>query len=145
MRAGNPVALVADFEAFSAHTGAPRFLRQQHPTGWREAAGPPGGTRRPNISQAPAFLLCAACSPSPFNNLLLIPPTRFQRAAYFNASNLFDQIVSMDLCVCAPAHTARVSGGLPVCVRVCACVRALLACGVLRQPSGAALWSVTFV
>lgn len=131
------------------NTGAPRFLRQRHPTGWREAAGPPGGTRRPNISQAPAFLLCAACSPSPFNNPLFIPPTRFQRAAYFNASNLFDQIVTIDLCVCvrALAHTARVSGGLPVCVRVpvCVCVHALLACGVLRQPSGAVLWSVTFV
>lgn len=100
------------------NTGAPRFLRQRHPTGWREAAGPPGGTRRPNISQAPAFLLCAACSPSPFNNLLFIPPTRFQRAAYFNASNLFDQIVTIDLCVCACTYRSCQRG--PSCVCVCA-------------------------
>lgn len=67
--------------------------------------------------------------------------TGFQRAAYFNASNLFDQIVSVDSRVCVCSHTRLVFGGA-LSARVCACV---LARGVVRQPSGAALWSVTFV
>lgn len=62
MRAGDPVALVADFEAF-LHI-ALRCLWVQHPTKRREAGTLLAGhTHRPNISQAPAFLLCAVFPP----------------------------------------------------------------------------------
>lgn len=84
MRAGNPVALVADSEAFFTHTVAPRCLWARRPTGWREAGTFLEDTYGPNISRAPALLLCAVfpspliiCSlhyPHDFSGLLILMP-----------------------------------------------------------------------
>lgn len=97
MRAGDPVALVADFEAFFTHTVALCCLWVQHPTGGREA-----GTCLAGHTQAKHQLstsISPVCRvPFCFDNLFFILSTWFQQATYFNVSNLFDQIASIVLC-----------------------------------------------
>ena len=69
-------------------------------------------------------------------------------ATYLDASNLFDQIADIVcVCVCVCVHMVAYPGSVSwgLLVRVSACVCVLLACGVVQQPSGAVLWSVTFV
>lgn len=121
-----------------------RCLWLQHPTGRCEAgtllAGHTQAKHQSSTSISPVRRV-----PTSFNNLFFILSTWFQQATYLDASNLFDQTANIVLCgwVCVHACMYFMCQWGPS--SVCACVCSLLACGVVHQPSGAVLWSVTFV
>lgn len=146
----NPAALVVDFEALFTHTVSFCCLWVQHLMGWCETRTLLAGhTQAKHQSSTSISPVC--CLPFSFKNLLSLLSPWFQQATYFNASNLFDQIASIVVYVCAHAHSCshvlHQSKDVFLCVRVCVCTCAsvCLACGMVHQPNRAVLWSVTFV
>ncbi len=110
---------------------APRYLRVQHPTGQRKAgtllAGHTQAKHQSSTTNSPVHRV-----PTSFNNLFFILSTWFQQATYLDASNLFDQIANIVLCVCVYACIYCMCQWGPscvcmcvwvwVCARVCVCV-----------------------